>query len=48
LIDLKDHVVLVVPFVDRRDLALAKGVVESVVDRLGGDAKPSGGVAVDG
>ncbi len=33
---------------DGRDLALAEGVVERVVDDLGGDAQARGGVAVDG
>ena len=41
------HMVLVQLREDGRDLTLAEGVVEGIVDHLGGDAQPRGGVAVD-
>ena len=44
---LQDHAVLVGLRIDRRNLALAEGVVERVVDRLHRDAEPAGGFAVD-
>ena len=44
---LHDDVVLVERIVDRRDLALAEGVVERVVDHAGVDAEPRRGRAVD-
>ena len=44
---LEDHAILVGLRIDRRDLALAEGVVERVVDRLHRDAEPAGGFAVD-
>ena len=43
----QDDAVLVRLREDRRDDALAEGVVERVVDRGGGDAEAAGGVAVD-
>ena len=45
--DLEDHVVLIELGEDRRDLALAEGVVEGVVDGLGQDGEARGEVAVD-
>jgi len=45
--DLEDHVVLVELGEDGRDLALAEGVVERVVDGLGQDGQARGEVAVD-
>ena len=45
--DLEDDVVLVERREDVRDLALAEGVVERVVDELRQDAEPRGRVAID-
>ena len=45
--DLEDDPVLVQRGEDRRDLALAEGVVEGLVDGLGQDAESRRGVAVD-
>ena len=44
---LHDDVILVLRVVDGRDLALAEGVVQRVVDLAGVDAQPAGGGAVD-
>ena len=46
-INLEDDVVLVVLLVQRRDLPLAEGVVQRVVDRLRRNAEPGRRVAVD-
>ena len=46
-IDLEDDVVLVELREDDRDLALAEGVVERIVDGRGGQAQARGGVAVE-
>ena len=43
----QDHVVLVELRENGRDLALAEGVVERVVDRLRSDAEARGGIAID-
>ena len=42
-----DHVILVQRLVHDRDLALAEGVVQSVVNVRGSHAQPRGGVAID-
>ena len=44
---LHDDVVLVARDIDGRDLALAEGVVERVVDLAHGDAEPRRGVTID-
>ncbi len=45
--DLHDHVILVARDIDGRDLALAEGVIQRVVDLADGDAEAGGGVAID-
>ncbi len=44
---LQHNSVLVGLPIDRRDLPLAKGIIEGIVDRLHGDAEAAGQVAVD-
>jgi hypothetical protein len=46
-IDHHHHIVLVEGRVGGRDLALAEGVVENVVDGLGGDAQPRCRLPID-
>ena len=46
-IDFQDHVILIELREDRGDLALAKGVVERVVDVGGQNAEARSGVAID-
>ena len=45
--DLHDDVILVERIVDGRDLTLAEGVIERVVDRAERQSKPHRGVAID-
>ena len=40
------HVILIQPCVHGGHLALSKGVIEGVVDQLGGDAKSRGGFSI--
>ena len=47
-VDFKHHVILVQLRVDGRDLALAEGVIQGLVDRLGGDAQARSRVTLDG
>ena len=46
-IGLKNNVVLIELSENGGDLALAKGVIERIVDGLGKNAEPGGGVAID-
>src|SRR5271170_523996 len=45
--DFQNDVVLIESLVDRRDLTLAKSVIQGVIDGLHGDTEAAGGVAVD-
>ncbi len=46
-LDFEDDLVLVGRGIDRRDLALAEGVIEGLVDQRGRQAEPVSRIAVD-